>query len=43
MESLANIDLFILKLIKTKLGKSILRVQMLLAQLDSMQLFSLES
>lgn len=43
MELLANIDLFILKLIKTKLGKSILRVQMLLAQLDSTQLFSLES
>ena len=43
MESLANIDLFILKLIETKLSKSILRVQMLLAKLDSMQLFSLES
>ena len=42
MESLANIDLFILKLIETKLGKSILRVQMLLAKLDSKQLFSLE-
>ena len=42
MESLANIDLFILKLIETKLGKSILRVQILLAQLDSTQLFSLE-
>ena len=28
--------LFILKLIETKLGKSILRVQMLLAQFDSM-------
>lgn len=42
MESLANIDLFILKLIETKLGKSILRVQMLLAKLDSTQLFSLE-
>lgn len=43
MESLANIDLFILKLIETKLSKSILRVQMLLAKLDSTQLFSLES
>ena len=42
MESLANIDLFILKLIETKLSKSILRVQMLLAKLDSTQLFSLE-
>nr|WP_311470665.1 hypothetical protein [uncultured Porphyromonas sp.] len=42
MESLANIYLFILKLIETKLGKSILRVQMLLAKLDSKQLFSLE-
>lgn len=42
MESLANIDLFILKLIETKLGESILRVQMLLAQFGSMQLFSLE-
>lgn len=43
MESLANIDHFILKLIETKLSKSILRVQMLLAKLDSTQLFSLES
>lgn len=43
MESLANIDLFILKLIEAKLGKSILWVQMLLAKLDSTQLFSLES
>lgn len=42
MELLANMDLFILKHIETKLGKSILRVQMLLAQLDSTQLFSLE-
>lgn len=42
MESLANIYLFILKLIETKLSKSILRVQMLLAQFDSTQLFSLE-
>ena len=42
MESLANIDLFILKLIEAKLGKSILRVQILLAKLDSTQLFSLE-
>lgn len=42
MESLANMVLFILKLIETKLGKSILRVQMLLAKLDSAQLFSLE-
>ena len=42
MESLASIYLFILKLIETKLGKSILRVQMLLAKLDSKQLFSLE-
>ena len=43
MESLANIYLFILKLIEAKLGKSILWVQMLLAKLDSTQLFSLES
>lgn len=43
MELLANMVLFILKLIETKLGKSILRVQMLLAQFDTMQLFSLES
>ncbi len=36
MESLANIYLFFLKLIEAKLGKSILWVQMLLAQFDSM-------
>ena len=35
-------DLFILKHIEAKLGESILRVQMLLAQFGSMQLFSLE-
>ncbi|WP_297179060.1 hypothetical protein [uncultured Porphyromonas sp.] len=42
MELLANMDLFILKHIEAKLGESILRVQMLLAQFGSMQLFSLE-
>ena len=42
MELLAKIDLFILQRLKTKLGKSIPRVQMLLAKLTPLQLFDLE-
>ena len=42
MELLAKIDLFILQRLKAKLGKSIPRVQMLLAKLAPMQLFDLE-
>ena len=42
MELLAKIDLFILQRLKVKLGKSIPRVQMLLAKLTPMQLFDLE-
>ena len=42
MKLLAKIDLFILQRLKAKLGKSILRVQMLLAKLTPMQLFDLE-
>jgi transposase DDE domain len=42
MELLAKIDLFILQRLKTKLGKSIPRVQMLLAKLNPLQLFDLE-
>ena len=42
MELLAKIDLFILQRLKAKLGKSIPRVQMLLAKLTPMQLFDLE-
>lgn len=42
MELLAKIDLFILQRLKSKLGKSIPRVQMLLAKLNPLQLFDLE-
>ena len=42
MELLVKIDLFILQRLKTKLGKSIPRVQMLLAKLNPLQLFDLE-
>ena len=42
MELLTKIDLFILQRLKVKLGKSIPRVQMLLAKLTPMQLFDLE-
>ena len=42
MELLTKIDLFILQHLKAKLGKSIPRVQMLLAKLAPMQLFDLE-
>lgn len=42
MELLAKIDLFILQRLKAKLGKSIPRVQMLLAKLTPMQLFDLD-
>ena len=42
MELRAKIDLFILQRLKGKLGKSIPRVQMLLAKLTPMQLFDLE-
>ena len=42
MELLAKIDLFILQRPKAKLGKSISRVQMLLAKLTPMQSFDLE-
>ena len=42
MELLAKIDLFILQRLKAKLGKSIPRVQMLLAKLTPRQLFDLE-
>ena len=42
MELLTKIDLFILQLLKEKLGRSIPRVQMLLAKLTPMQLFDLE-
>ena len=42
MKLLAKIDLFILQRLKAKLGKSIPRVQMLLAKLTPMQLFDLE-
>ena len=42
MELLAKIALFILQRLKTKLGKSIPRVQMLLAKLTPLQLFDLE-
>lgn len=42
MELLAKIDLFILQRLKAKLGKSIPRMQMLLAKLTPMQLFDLE-
>ena len=42
MELMAKIDLFILQRLKAKLGKSILRVQMLLTKLTPMQLFDLE-
>ena len=38
----AKIDLFILQRLKSKLGKSIPRVQMLLAKLSPLQLFDLE-
>ena len=39
---MAKIDLFILQSLKAKLGKSILRVKMLLAKLSPMKLFNLE-
>jgi len=42
MELLAKIDLLILQRLKAKLGKSIARVQILLAKLTPMQLFDLE-
>ena len=42
MELLAKIDLFILQRLKTKLGKSIPHVQMLLAKLNPLQLLNLE-
>ena len=42
MELLAKIDLFILQCLKTKLGKSIPHVQMLLAKLNPLQLLNLE-
>ena len=42
MELLAKIDLFILQRLKGKLGKSLPRVQMLLAKLNPRQLFDLE-
>ena len=42
MELLAKIDLFILQRLKTKLGKSIPHVQMLLAKLSPLQLLNLE-
>ena len=42
MELLVKIDLFILQCLKTKLGKSIPHVQMLLAKLNPLQLLNLE-
>ena len=42
MELVAKIDLFVLQRLKQKLGKSIPRVQMLLAKLNPQQLFDLE-
>ena len=42
MELLAKNDLFILQRLKSKLGKSILCIQMLLAKLNPLQLFDLE-
>ncbi|WP_455519832.1 hypothetical protein [Porphyromonas sp.] len=42
MELVAKTDLFVLQRLKQKLGKSIPRVQMLLAKLNPQQLFDLE-
>ena len=42
MELVAKIDLFVLQRLKQKLGKSIPRIQMLLAKLNPQQLFDLE-
>ena len=42
MELVAKIDLFVLQRPKQKLGKSIPRVQMLLAKFNPQQLFDLE-
>lgn len=42
MELMAKVDLFILQRLKAKLGKSIPRIQMLLAKLSPQELFELE-